>query len=1101
MQPKNKLALIGIGIAISPFFALAQEQDPATKLLMDQARFWKAKEDYSRSAMLYKKVLMVNPNQTEAIYGIAQNDLKKKNIAGVNQAIERLKKIQPNSNYIAVLEQDITLQTDQSAKILSNARILAESGKIDESVAKYNVLLDGKVPQGTLALEYYSRLAYTDTGWSSAKAGLERLVKQSPNDVEVKLQLAKIMLLKENSRLDGIVLLSKLSTDSAVGSDASESWRLGLLWYKVPQPNAFPVFETYIKAHPDDKEVRELLNNGLKQQQASIAGSSPGRVAGVGSGINDKDARAEDAFESARKSLANGDDIAARASLDKSLKLNPDNPWARFSLARLNLKSGQVRAAKDLMFDMPYSDTSNQVGILFASALFSIDIQDWKKAQVYLEQIPQKDRTPEMKELQKTIVAREQIDQATMLSKRGNTAAGLAKLNQIQLASSNDFAVTSVLATAYVELGENKRGVDLMRQVIANSKPPKTEELIQYANLLLKAKEDSEAANVLAQLEKRQLTGTNKSSFNDLLFVYSLRQADELRKNGNLPAAEARLAPLLVQRPNDPAVINTLASVYQDSGQNLKALDMYKKLVQQNPRNIDIRLGAARLALRADDRDFANANLEAILSLAPKDPDVIASLARIYRSEGQNKQAETLFERSVALMAVANQKASTPESTQAASTKQFTSNAISTLSGSSIPLPASSVTVASESSLSTTSGASQSVSYLATPISDSQRQIMTELNEIKQERSSTVLAGIQIRNRSGNAGTSKLTDIEAPIQISLPVDDGKATAQITPVSLNAGSIAANSFASNPFGTGNTPSQSQTASGVGLSVGYKVNGLTIDAGTTPIGFTYTNVTGGVKYDSTLDEAKTLSYTVNLSSRPVTDSLLSFAGAKNNSTGQKWGGVMASGGRFNLSKDLGGYGFYGSAAFYNVAGHNVESNSRRDFGVGTYVNIYRRPDSELTTGLNYTNFGFKQNLSNFTYGQGGYFSPQQYSALTIPVMWAQSTEELSYQLRAGIGYQSYTQNSSNYFPTNGALQAASSNSVFPSQSSTGVSYNLAANSEFKVASKLYFGVTAQTDNTATGTWRQWGAGAYLRFTFEEIDGLMPVPLKAFSSPYGL
>jgi len=159
LQPKNKLALIGIGIAISPFFALAQEQDPATKLLMDQARFWKAKEDYSRSAMLYKKVLMVNPNQTEAIYGIAQNDLKKKNIAGVNQAIERLKKIQPNSNYIAVLEQDITLQTDQSAKILSNARILAESGKIDESVAKYNALLDGKVPQGTLALEYYSRLA------------------------------------------------------------------------------------------------------------------------------------------------------------------------------------------------------------------------------------------------------------------------------------------------------------------------------------------------------------------------------------------------------------------------------------------------------------------------------------------------------------------------------------------------------------------------------------------------------------------------------------------------------------------------------------------------------------------------------------------------------------------------------------------------------------------------------------------------------------------------------------------------------------------------------------------------------------------------------
>lgn len=1056
MQPKNQLALIGLTIALAPFFVMAQEQDPATKLLMDQARFWKAKEDYPRAATLYKKVLMVNPNQTEAIYGIAQNDLKKKNVAGVNQAIDKLKKIQPNSIYIAILEQDITLQSDQNAKILNNARILAESGKIDESVAKYNALLNGKVPQGMLALEYYTRLAYTDSGWSSAKAGLERLSRQTPNDVEVKLQLAKIMLLKENSRLDGIVMLSKLASDSAVGSDASESWRLGLLWYKVPQPNAFPVFETYIKAHPDDNEIRELLNNGVKQQQASSGGAPQGKGVGAGNGVNDKYARAEDAFESAKKSLAVGDNIGARASLNKSLKLNPDNPWVRFSLARLDVKSGQTRAAKDLMYNMPYSDTSNQVGVLFASALFSIDIQDWKKAQAFLDQIPQNDRTREMQELRKTIVVREEIDQAINLAKQGDKVAALEKLNQIQLASTSDFAVMSILANAYVELGENKRGVNLMRQAIAKTTPAKTEELIEYLTLLSKTKEDSEAAPVIAQLEKRQLSGADKTNFNNLLFIYSLRQADELRKSGNLTAAEAKLAPLLVQRPNDPAVNDTLALVYQDSGQNLKALDMYKKLVRQNPRNIDIRFGAARLALRDGDSDFANANLEAILSLAPKDPDVIASVARTYRSEGQNKQAEILYERSLSLMAAANIKSSAQGAMQA---------------------------------------------DRPTPMSDSQRQIMGELGELKQERSVTVLAGVQIRNRSGNSGTSKLTDVEAPIQISLPLDDGKVTMQVTPVSLDAGSISANSFVNNPYGIGNTPSQSQTASGVGLSVGYKINGLTVDAGTTPVGFTYTNFTGGVKYDGTLDEAKTLSYTINLSSRPVTDSLLSFAGAKNNSTGQKWGAVMSSGGRFNLSKDLGGYGFYGSAAFYSMAGHNVESNSRRDFGVGTYINIYRRPDSELTTGLNYTNLSYKQNLSNFTYGQGGYFSPQQYNALTIPVLWAQTSEQLSYQLRAGIGYQGYTQNSSNYFPTNAALQAANPSLIFPGLSSTGISYNLAANSEYKLASQLYFGVTAQTDNTATGTYRQWGAGAYLRFTLEEIDGLMPMPLKAFASPYGL
>jgi hypothetical protein len=235
--------------------------------------------------------------------------------------------------------------------------------------------------------------------------------------------------------------------------------------------------------------------------------------------------------------------------------------------------------------------------------------------------------------------------------------------------------------------------------------------------------------------------------------------------------------------------------------------------------------------------------------------------------------------------------------------------------------------------------------------------------------------------------------------------------------------------------------------------------------------------------------------------VTDSLLSFAGAKNNSTGQKWGGVMASGGKVALSKDLGGYGFYGSAGFYGVNGTNVASNNRSEFGVGGYVEIYKRPDSVLTTGLNLTNLSYQQNLSNFTYGQGGYFSPQQYNAATIPVVWSATAEKLSYQLRAAVGYQGYSQDSSNYFPTNGALQSASGNLKYANQTSSGAAYNLAAGSEYQVAPKLFLGGTAQTDNTATGTYRQWGAGAYLRYSFEAISGPLVMPLKSFSSPYGL
>ena len=1094
MHPKNQLTLLGLAATLMPLFAMAQGQDEASKKLIESARYWQSKENYERAETIWNRVLLSNPNQAEAIYGIAQSQLKKNNISGVNQSIEKLKKVDSSSRYIALIEQDITLSSTQNSKILYSAQLLAASNKIDEAVAQYNILFAGKEPQGSLAIEYYAALSHTNVnGVINARTGLERISKQYPQNNAIKLELGKTLLLQENTRLGGIELLSKLANDPVVGSDASESWRLGLIWYKIPQRNAFPIFETYLKVHPDDAEVRALLNAGIKQQSSNAILSQDKKGSG---GFDDNSSRAADAFDAAKKALAIGDDIGARAALDKSLKLDPDNPWARLALARLDIKSGQERAAKDLMYTMPYRSSDNQTNILFASAIFSTDLQNWKQAQVFLSKIPNKDRTKDMQDLQNTLKVRDEIDHAVALSKQGRKPEGLALLNQLEPASISNPVLSTLLANTYIELNEPKHSLKLMRQAIATNTPPKTDDLLAYVGILLRAKEDAEAASVLATLQQRKLSATERSSFNDLLFTYSLQQADQLRAQGNLVAAEDRLAPLLVERPNDPLVITSLAAVYQSSGQDKKALDLYQQLIQKNPDNIDIQLGAARLAVRMNNADFANERLQKVLTLAPKDPDVIATVARIYRSEGKNQEAEALFERSLSLMPPSANNSLAVNPNQQLASKQFTANSVPMIQDSTVPLPASSVMVASVNPVS-----NKTVYYQGAIPSDSQRLVMADLNEIKQERSANITLGTQIRNRSGNAGTSQLSDIETPLEISLPAGNGKAIVQVTPVFLNAGSFTPITYGSNPAAINNVLSQVQTtASGVGLSVGYKTKGVAIDVGTTPVGFTYSNFTGGIKLDGPIDEAKTLSYSVNLSSRPVTDSLLSFSGIKNTATGNQWGGVMASGGRLGLSKDLGGYGLYGSAGFYAVDGHNVASNTRREFGAGTYINIFKRPDSELTTGLNYTNLSYQQNLFNFTYGQGGYFSPQQYNALTIPIVWSASSEKLSYQLRAAVGYQGYSQNSSSYFPTNSALQSASGNPMYPSQISTGAAYNLAAGSEYQVAPKLFLGATAQTDNTATGSWHQWGAGIYLRYSFDSISGLMPLPLKPFTSPYG-
>ncbi|MGN0909064.1 MAG: cellulose synthase subunit BcsC-related outer membrane protein, partial [Succinivibrio sp.] len=63
----------------------------------------------------------------------------------------------------------------------------------------------------------------------------------------------------------------------------------------------------------------------------------------------------------------------------------------------------------------------------------------------------------------------------------------------------------------------------------------------------------------------------------------------------------------------------------------------------------------------------------------------------------------------------------------------------------------------------------------------------------------------------------------------------------------------------------------------------------------------------------------------------------------------------------------------------------------------------------------------NENRFTAGYGGYFSPQDYYSIAIPVNWKRIyNRNLELQLGASIGYQSYTNEGGDYFPTNSTWQ---------------------------------------------------------------------------------
>ncbi|MDM0013473.1 cellulose synthase subunit BcsC-related outer membrane protein [Variovorax sp. J22P168] len=404
--------------------------------------------------------------------------------------------------------------------------------------------------------------------------------------------------------------------------------------------------------------------------------------------------------------------------------------------------------------------------------------------------------------------------------------------------------------------------------------------------------------------------------------------------------------------------------------------------------------------------------------------------------------------------------------------------------------------------------------------------LLAELQDLQAERSTTIDIGSVYRNRDGESGLSRLQDLQVPIEARFPAGSGKVVVGITPTVLDNGAMAQDYGTTSRFGGGPqaaidqlagrvTGTDGQNASGVGLSVGYEGKNLNASIGTTPLGFQETNVVGGVSYGGALSDTVTMKG--ELSRRAVTDSLLSFAGTEDPRNGDRWGGVVATGGRLDVTRDDGTYGIYGYGLAHSITGRNVADNSRYELGGGMYVHLLKKPGSSLTVGMNVDLLGYDKNLSYFTYGQGGYFSPESYVSVAFPVDWTGRDDRLSWRLNASLGIQSFTQDASPWFPTDPARQAQAASAVaqatglglnrapftgyYIGSSHTGVAYNLAGVVEYQVAPQLFLGGAMAFNNAQN--YRQISVSAYLRYMLGN-SGRYASPgsgstLKPVSSPY--
>lgn len=395
--------------------------------------------------------------------------------------------------------------------------------------------------------------------------------------------------------------------------------------------------------------------------------------------------------------------------------------------------------------------------------------------------------------------------------------------------------------------------------------------------------------------------------------------------------------------------------------------------------------------------------------------------------------------------------------------------------------------------------------------------LQREIDELRASRSGFLGGGGAWRGRTGDAGTSELTDFSLAVEGRFSAGEaGQLVLRMEPVFLSAGRVSSSNLNTfQQFGTNaetllnvtGFTNREQQDSGVALSVGYETARLKMDFGVTPLGFEVQNIVGGIAYNDALGDLK---FKLDVSRRPVTDSLLSYAGTVDDLSGTTWGGVTATGGRLELGVEEGPFGLYGYGGFHFLRGRNVVNNTRFEVGGGAYYKLIQDADMELTTGVSITALGYNRNLRYFTLGHGGYFSPQRYFSLSLPVEWAGRSGNMSYRLDGSIGLQSFRENSVAYYPgdttrqTNWETVAASSaaaaptgvtlRTFYPGQSKTGLGFRLGGEAEYRFAPQWTVGGKVAIDNASNYT--QTTGAVYVRYHFDPIYtsiAFPPKPLK--------
>lgn len=250
------------------------------------------------------------------------------------------------------------------------------------------------------------------------------------------------------------------------------------------------------------------------------------------------------------------------------------------------------------------------------------------------------------------------------------------------------------------------------------------------------------------------------------------------------------------------------------------------------------------------------------------------------------------------------------------------------------------------------------------------------------------------------------------------------------------------------------------------------------GTTPQGFAIHNLIGGLRF-----RPMNRWFTFEGVRDSVKDSLLSYAGAVDPGTGIRWGGVVANSGtvRFDSAPSTNvrykTIGEYASGTYSLIQGSHVPDNWSIAGNAGLYWQIVQG----LTIGVNANGMHYDRNLKYFSFGQGGYFSPQEFYLLSMPIAWYSRHPRFEYELRFSGGAQYLHEGTSLFYPVQPG-SAVLTQGAYGSNNSISPNYDASIRMGYRVAPHLYFDAFATANNSRD--YYTQSAGFNLRFMIDRV-----------------